>query len=55
MKGGGVWVGGCGVGGDEAEREEEVDGLQSDHDSKIQQNFSKIHIENSTKTKSKRL
>ena len=31
MKDGGVWVGGCGVGGDEAEREEEVDGLQSDH------------------------
>ena len=35
MKGGGVWVGGCGVGGDEAESEEEVDALQSDHDRMI--------------------
>ena len=35
MKGGGVWVGGCGVGGDEAESEEEVDALQSDHDGMI--------------------
>jgi len=41
MKGGGVWVGGCGVGGDEAEREEDVDALQSDHDRmiRISKNF----------------